>query len=66
MNLAVRFYSSEQDSPVGIPEEWPVEVRELGESTSLPGDTWTLLTVAEYSAHRAVHRAAYNAWAATQ
>lgn len=64
MNLAVKFY---KDVPAdkkawNIPEAWPAEVRELGESTELPGPEWLLMTLEEYNAYRASEMAQYMAW----
>ncbi len=64
MNLAVRLYSDASESelssfPAILPSDWPIEVRELGESTTLPSGNWALMTCAEYEQWRADHMAAY-------
>lgn len=66
MNLAVKFWLSETNKPVGMPDAWPCEVKELGESTTLPEGNYSLMSLSEYVAYRAQHRAAYDIWAATQ
>ncbi len=63
MNLAVKKYASVVLKPAGIPDEWPAEVRELGENTALPeGDGWVLMTITEYNAHREQYQADYDAF----
>lgn len=64
MNLAVKLFSEVINKPVGIPDAWPAEVIELGEGTELPGPAWTLMTSAEFAAHKATHAADYNAYLA--
>lgn len=61
MNLAVRLYGVNSQ---GIPELWPCQVVELGNSTTLPddGNSWSLMTKEEYIAYLATHQAAYDAW----
>lgn len=61
MNLAVKFYQDD-NNPQSLPDEWPSQVRELGESTELPEGEWTLMTLEEFEAHKAAHQAEYNTW----
>ncbi|MEM4379134.1 MAG: hypothetical protein QXL01_00405 [Thermoplasmatales archaeon] len=62
MNLAVLTYEFVTDKPAGIPNEWPAEVRELGESTELPGENWVLMTVQQLHDYQDLHRNSYNQW----
>lgn len=65
MNLAVKLYQDEISKPSGIPNDWPSEVRELGESIVLPPGPFILMTEADYASYRATRQSAYNAWFAT-
>lgn len=60
-NLAVLLYEH-TTNPLGVPTVWPAEVRELGESVTLPGVNWLLMTVGEYNAYLDLHRATYLVW----
>ena len=64
MNLAVRLYShvDAAHKPDGIPDVWPAEVRELGSSTTLPGEDWILMTTSDYAAYIAANKSTYDAW----
>lgn len=64
MNLAILKYQYVPYAPSGIPADWPAEVRELGESTTLPGESWVLMTTEEYAAYRAARLSSYNTWEA--
>ena len=61
MNLAVKFYS-QVDNPSSIPGEWPALVVELGDGTTLPDDSWTLMNTESYAAYLADHEASKEAW----
>ena len=60
MNLAVLKYQF-VSNPKG-PDEWPAEVRELGDGTDLPDSNWVLMTEVEYSNHKAAHQTEYDSW----
>ena len=62
MNLAVKLYSAETTNLKNVPSTWPSQVLELGESTSLPDDTWVLMTIEEYTIYRSIHQPSYDAW----
>lgn len=64
MNLAIRFYSDAENKPTNMPDIWPYQVVELGESTELPqdGNTWNLMTTEEYADYIVEHQAEYDAW----
>lgn len=67
MNLAVKKYQDVSYQPEGMPDEWPAEVIELGESTTLPaGDGWVLMTTQELADHRAEYQEDYDTWWAQQ
>lgn len=61
MNLAIKLYSSDAN-PRNVPGTWPSQVVELGESTTLPDNTWLLMTVQEFENYKAIHKAEYDAW----
>jgi hypothetical protein len=67
MNLAVKLYGEIEVGlkPTGIPDEWPAEIIELGESEDLPDETWVLMTVSNYATYRANHISEYVTWAST-
>lgn len=62
--LAVRKYGNCGDKPPGMPSEWPCEVRELGQSQTLPDDghVWTLMTPSELVSHMAQYQDEYDEW----
>jgi hypothetical protein len=62
MNLAVKLYSNAPSNPLNIPGAWPYEVIELGESTTLPDNTYQLMTSQELVEYRSNHQAEYDAW----
>jgi len=67
MNFAVKTYASAPaDLPevvAGIPLDWPMEIRDLGESTELPeGTGWILMSEIELVDYKAIHRSAYDIW----
>jgi len=62
MNLAVLLYQHVTDKPTGIPDGWPAEVIELGDSTEVPDETWNLMTSEQLVAYKIANQAAYNAW----
>lgn len=64
-NVAVLTYEFVTTKPANIPDEWPAEVRELGEGTTLPGEDWVLMTTAELVSHKATHQSAFNTWLAS-
>lgn len=67
MNLAVRLYSdlAVNDKPLNIPDTWPYQVVELGDSEDLPDDgkSWQLMTKVEYDQYTNDHLETYNTWA---
>lgn len=69
MNLAVRLYSdvSSDLKPVGIPNTWPYQVKELGSGTDLPsdGNTWQLMTKTNYDIYISNYQSAYDTWSHT-
>ena len=52
------------DKPAGIPDSWPAEVRELGESSTLPDASgeWQLMTEEEFNIYKGSVQAEYDAW----
>ena len=62
MNIAVLKYEFVSNKPAGISDEWPAETIELGESTTLPGEDWVLMTQAQLTAHKATYQAAYDSY----
>lgn len=66
MNLAVLLYEDEDPGkvPEGMPLDWPSRADEIGESTTLPGEDWILMTQEEYDDYRADpdRKAVYDAW----
>lgn len=70
MNLAVRLYSDVafNQKPANIPDAWPYQVRELGNSSAIPDDghTWQLMNKSEYDSYVASNQAAYDTWSAAQ
>lgn len=65
MNLAMKTYKY-TDNLDGIPENWPSEIIELNESTTLPeGDGWVLMTEEEYQSYLTEHQAEYDTWKAS-
>lgn len=66
-NLAVKTYEFVTSKPAGIPDEWPAEVRELGESTTLPDESgeWVLMTREEFNEYKDEHQSAYETWSAS-
>ena len=66
MNLAVRFYSDVKEGELlafafALPQDWPIEVLELNDSSDLPDETFVLMTLEEYEQYRADHLADYLA-----
>ena len=50
MNLAVKFYKDHPRKPIGMPDDWPWECREIGSATSYdrePGP-WIVVSRDEY------------------
>jgi len=62
MNIAVLKYEFVSNKPAGISDEWPAETIELGESTTLPGEDWVLMTQAQFTAHKAAYQAVYDSY----
>lgn len=62
MNLAVKLYKDVEDRPEGIPELWPVEVKQLGDSTTLPDGPWALMSEQDYADYVRYHKPAYDSW----
>jgi hypothetical protein len=50
-----------------MPDEWPWDCRELGEATSYTDEEgpWTIMTVDELEAYKALHQEAYNLYEAS-
>lgn len=65
MRLAVLKYQY-VSNPLSIPDEWPSEVIEIGDSDPAPGEDWVIMTMAEFADHKATHQEDYNTWLATQ
>ena len=63
MNLAILIYQH-TDNPKGLPDVWPAEVIDLGDSTSLPNDQWILMTDTEYTEYLSQYRSLYDVWLA--
>ncbi len=66
-NLAVKLFAnvSVGEKPAGIPDSYPAEIIELGESTTLPEEgVWQLMTEQEYSDYMSEVQAEYDAWVA--
>jgi len=65
-NLAVRLWSAESSSAAeviaGIPLAWPSQVIELGNDTTLPDNTYQLMTTDDFATYRATHQSDYNAY----
>lgn len=66
MNLAVLTYEFATENPDNVPTDWVCEVIELGESTTLPGENWVLMTPEELVTYKAAHQDAYNTWLVTK
>jgi len=64
MNLAVLLYADDYN-PDSLPGVWPSRVVELGDGTSLPGENWQLMTLAEFEAYKVTHLAEYNEYLAS-
>lgn len=62
MNLAVLKYQFVTNKPEGIPDSWPAETIELGNSTELPGENWVLMTKEEFDSHVADNKSDYDSW----
>lgn len=62
MNLAVKLCKDASDKPAGIPDLWPAEVRELGESSVLPEGAWALMTYEEYTDYVRYYKPSYDTW----
>lgn len=62
MNLAVKLYRDVVDKPEGIPELWPVEVKQLGDSNFLPEGPWALMDLMEYADYIRYHKPVYDTW----
>lgn len=62
MNLAVLLYAYVVDKPIGMPDNWPCEVRELGEGVTVPGPNWQLMTSEQLQSWKNLHNASYEAW----
>jgi len=65
MNLAVKFYSQEENLH-NIPSNWPSVVIQLGDSTDLPSAEYTLMTLEEYNHYREDNTYLYTAWQDSQ
>lgn len=62
MNIAVLKYQFVSDKPIGVPDVWPAETSFLGESTTLPGENWILMTEEELTTYLTSHQDTYNNW----
>lgn len=62
MNIAVLKYEFVSEKPAGIPDVWPAETKFLGESTTLPGENWVLMTEEELSDYLESHQTTYSNW----
>lgn len=67
MNLAIKFWK-DLDNPTGIPNEWPAQVKEIGEQTeySDASGPWVVMSTSDYLEYRNVRRNTYNAWDSTR
>lgn len=67
MNLAVKLFIDVTvgDKPTGIPDAWPAEVIELGDSTTLPVGPYQLMTSAQYESYLVAHQSEYDTWRAS-
>lgn len=50
------------EKPTGIPDVWPAETISLGESTTLPGVNWVLMTQEELTTYIINNKSTYDAW----
>lgn len=67
MFLAVKLAESCPSAAArGMPKAWPIEAKELKPQEVAPGGPWVIMTPAALAAHKAKHRAAYDAWLAAQ
>lgn len=64
MNLAVKFYS--ENNTQGIPDFWPEQVIELGNSNTLPSDDYQLFTLEEYNSYLETNKHLYDEWLSSQ
>jgi len=64
MNLAVKFFKNLSEKPEGIPDSWPAETVELGDSEVLPDDSgdWILMTSEELEDYKNTIQEEYNTW----
>jgi len=64
MNVAVLLYQNVpvESKPSGIPDVWPSTVIELGDSTTLPDETWSLMTREDYCTYVSTHQSTYDTW----
>lgn len=66
MFIAVKLWKDCQNKPAGIPDVWPAEVRELGDSKTPPGPDWIVMTPADLTAYKVSRQQLYDLWASTQ
>jgi hypothetical protein len=62
MNLAVRLYANAPSNPLNVPGVWPEDVVDLGDGTTLPDNSYQLMTDTQLLAYRSVHQQVYDAW----
>lgn len=64
MYLAVRFWKDSATKPKDAPDFWPRQVKELGNSQTLPGPEWVLMTRDDFVRYKASRQDLYDAWRA--
>lgn len=66
MYLAVKLYKDVLPKWVGMPDYWPAEVKELGNSRQLPSSEWLLMTYVDYLRYKAERQSIYDQFIAAQ
>lgn len=66
MYIAVMMYEKVADKPVGMPDSWPAEVKELGDSQESPGPHWVIMKATDLAAYKAARQDQYNKWKSEQ
>lgn len=65
MFIAVLLYKDIANKPVGIPDAWPAEVRQLGSSRALPGPDWILMRCSDLPNYKVRFQEAYDLYQST-
>ncbi len=63
MYLAVKLWRNTPDKPLGMPDAWPSEVKELGKLREVPSPEWLLMTSEDYACYIKARKDIYTQWA---